>query len=206
MFKRILLPVDLEQPQLTRQAIEAAIGIADPDARLRLVNVQTMLPTMFIEYGPPDYEDEVRLEAQKQIAKTTVKIDYPRKRISTIVRIGAIYDEALTEAGEWNADLIVICSNRPTLATYLLGSNAAKIVRHATCSSTGGALIALYQRSDFLDRVQLRHPRDEDLGFALGYCRHRSDVLLKRRIKGLQKKKKIQIGTVHENNVTIYDC
>jgi nucleotide-binding universal stress UspA family protein len=63
-----------------------------------------------------------------------VKIDDPRKRISTIVRIGAIYDEALTEAGEWNADLIVICSNRPTLATYLLGSNAAKIVRHATCS------------------------------------------------------------------------
>ncbi len=134
MFKKILLPVDLEEAELTRQAIEAAVEIASPDAELRLVNVQTMLPATFVEYGPPDYEGEVRLVAEKQIAETAAKIDYPRERVSTIVRIGAVYDEALTEAGEWGADLIVICSNRPTLATYLLGSNAAKIVRHATCS------------------------------------------------------------------------
>jgi universal stress protein G len=134
MFKKILLPVDLEQAEMTRQAIEAAVEIAGPDADLRLVNVQTMLPATFVQYGPPDYEGEVRLVAEKQIAETAAKIDYARERVSTVVRIGAVYDEALTEAEEWGADLIVICSNRPTLATYLLGSNAAKIVRHATCS------------------------------------------------------------------------
>ncbi|KAF0136553.1 MAG: UspA domain-containing protein [Methylocystaceae bacterium] len=134
MFKKILLPIDLEEAEMTRQAIEAAIEIASPDAELRLVSVQTMAPTTFVEYAPPDYEGEVRLVAEKHIAETAARINCPRERVSTIVRIGAVYDEALIEAGEWGADLIVICSNRPTLATYLLGSNAAKIVRHATCS------------------------------------------------------------------------
>lgn len=104
-------------------------------AELRLVNVQAMLPATFIDYGPPDYEGEVRFVAKKQIAEIAGKINCPRDRVSTIVRIGSIYDEALTEAGEWGVDLIVISSIRPTLATYLLGSNAAKIVRHARCSA-----------------------------------------------------------------------
>jgi len=134
MFKRVMLPIDLEEAEMTRQAIETALKIASPDAELRLVNVQAMLPATFIDYGPPDYEGEVRLVAEKQIAEIAGKINFPRDRVSTIVKIGAVYDEALTEAKEWGADLIVICSNRPTLATYLLGSNAAKIVRHATCS------------------------------------------------------------------------
>ncbi|TPQ46867.1 universal stress protein UspA, partial [Prosthecomicrobium hirschii] len=29
---------------------------------------------------------------------------------------------------------IVVSSHRPSMATYLIGSNAAKIVRHAPCS------------------------------------------------------------------------
>jgi len=134
MFKKVMLPIDLEETDMARQAIEAAMEIAGPEAELRLVNVQAMMPATFVEYGPPDYEGEVRLVAEKQIAEIASKINLPRERVSTIIRLGSIYDEALTEAGEWGADLIVICSNRPNLATYLLGSNAAKIVRHATCS------------------------------------------------------------------------
>lgn len=134
MFKKIMLPIDLEEADMTRRAIEAALGIADPDAELRLINVQALLPATFIEYGPPDYEGEVRLVAEKQLAEVAGKVNFPRERLSTRVRVGSVYHEALTEAEEWRADLIVICSNRPTLTTYLLGSNAAKIVRHATCS------------------------------------------------------------------------
>jgi nucleotide-binding universal stress UspA family protein len=40
----------------------------------------------------------------------------------------------LAEAEEWGADLVVVGSHRPTMATYLLGSNAKTIVRHAKCS------------------------------------------------------------------------
>jgi nucleotide-binding universal stress UspA family protein len=40
----------------------------------------------------------------------------------------------IDEAKESAVDLIVVTSHRPQMSTYLLGSNAAKIVRHATCS------------------------------------------------------------------------
>ena len=37
-------------------------------------------------------------------------------------------------AEQTGADLVVVGSHRPTMATYLLGSNASTIVRHAKCS------------------------------------------------------------------------
>ncbi|MBM3553104.1 MAG: universal stress protein, partial [Alphaproteobacteria bacterium] len=40
MFKKVMLPIDLEEADMTRQAIEAAVEIAGPEAELRLVNVQ----------------------------------------------------------------------------------------------------------------------------------------------------------------------
>ncbi|WP_179655998.1 universal stress protein, partial [Salmonella enterica] len=32
------------------------------------------------------------------------------------------------------ADMVIIASHRPDITTYLLGSNAAAVVRHAECS------------------------------------------------------------------------
>jgi universal stress protein F len=40
----------------------------------------------------------------------------------------------LAEADEWGSDIIILCSHRPTMAAYLIGSNAKTIVRHAKCS------------------------------------------------------------------------
>ena len=51
-----------------------------------------------------------------------------------MVRMGSVYAEVLDEAGRIGADLVVVGSHRPSMATYLLGSNAATIVRHARCS------------------------------------------------------------------------
>ena len=48
--------------------------------------------------------------------------------------MGGVYHDVLQEAEKIGADLIVVGSHRPTMATYLIGSNAAAIVRHAKCS------------------------------------------------------------------------
>lgn len=55
----------------------------------------------------------------------------PVAQPSTITPIGTVYDQVLSEATEFNSDLIVVGSHRPSMSTYLLGSNAARIVRHA---------------------------------------------------------------------------
>jgi nucleotide-binding universal stress UspA family protein len=135
MFKKILVPIDLTEPELTKTGIDEAVALAKSnDADLRLVNVQTMVPVAFIDYVPPNFDVQLRETTEKELADTMKAIDYPQHRISGIVRLGTIYSEVLAEAEQWAADLIVICSHRPTMATYLIGSNAKTIVRHAKCS------------------------------------------------------------------------
>ena len=54
--------------------------------------------------------------------------------VQHIVRQGTVYEMVLLTAKEIDADLIIIASHRPELKDYLLGPNAARVVRHANCS------------------------------------------------------------------------
>jgi nucleotide-binding universal stress UspA family protein len=136
MYKKILVPVDLGESDMTRLALDAARALAalTDDSYLRLVNVQPLVPVAFVDYIPPNFDEEMREIAQKDIADLAQKVDLPRERVSSTVRFGAVYPEVLAEGEDWGADLIVVGSHRPTMATYLLGSNAKTIVRHAKCS------------------------------------------------------------------------
>ncbi|WP_292531850.1 universal stress protein [Methylocystis sp.] len=136
MYKKILVAVDISEADVTQPALEAAVALAkvEPNAQLRLINVQPLVPVAFIDYIPPNFDEEMRQATEKDLAVLRGKIAYPAERVSSIVRFGAVYPEVLAEAEEWGADLIVIGSHRPTMATYLLGSNAKTIVRHAKCS------------------------------------------------------------------------
>lgn len=136
MYKKILVPVDLGESEMTQLALDAAVALAKsaPDAQLRLVNVQPLVPVAFIDYIPPNFDEEMREAAEKDLAAIADKIELRGAKPSTIVRFGAVYPEVLAEAEDWGADLIVVGSHRPTMATYLLGSNAKTIVRHAKCS------------------------------------------------------------------------
>lgn len=136
MYKKILVAVDISEAEVTQLALDAAVALAkvEHDAQLRLINVQPLVPVAFIDYIPPNFDEEMREATEKDLAALRAKISYPAERVSSIVRFGAVYPEVLAEAEEWDADLIVVGSHRPTMATYLLGSNAKTIVRHAKCS------------------------------------------------------------------------
>ncbi|MGJ0502912.1 MAG: universal stress protein [Methylocystis sp.] len=136
MYKKILVAVDISEADVTQLALEAAVALAkvEQDAQLRLINVQPLVPVAFIDYIPPNFDEEMREATEKDLTALRAKISYPAERISSIVRFGAVYPEVLAEAEEWGADLVVVGSHRPTMATYLLGSNAKTIVRHAKCS------------------------------------------------------------------------
>ncbi len=136
MFKKILVPVDLSEPDMTKLAVDAAVALAKttPDSSIRLVNVQPLVPVAFVDYIPPNFDEEMREAAEKDLVDLAGKVDLPPARVSSTVRFGAVYPEVLAEAEDWSGDLIVVGSHRPTMATYLLGSNAKTIVRHARCS------------------------------------------------------------------------
>lgn len=135
MFKTILVPIDLSDLDVAGPAVDAAVRMAEwSGAALRLVNVQQLLPATYMDYVPADFDAQQREWAEKELGALTAKINLPRERVSAVVRIGGIYPEILAEADEWGADLIVIGSHRPAMSTYLLGSNAKTVVRHAKCS------------------------------------------------------------------------
>jgi nucleotide-binding universal stress UspA family protein len=135
MYKKILIPVDLSEPEMSQIAIDAALALGQADmAALRLINVQPLVPVAFVDYIPPNFDNEMRDLAEKDLAGVAARVNLPQERISSTVRFGAVYPEVLAEAEDWGADLIVVGSHRPTMSTYLLGSNANTIVRHAKSS------------------------------------------------------------------------
>ncbi len=134
MFKKILVPIDLDETELARSALAVAVEIANvSEGELRVINVEPLTPSMYRKYAPPDYDAELRRSLAEQMADIASDINYSRDRISTIFRFGSVYHEVLSEAEAWDADLIIVGSHRPSMATYLIGSNAKTIVRHAKC-------------------------------------------------------------------------
>lgn len=135
MFRTILVPVDLAELDVSRKAIEVATQLAQQSGgALRFVTILQFLPATFLDYIPANYDEKQKTWAQDELNKLVSKIDLPKERVSSAVRSGGIYPEILAEAEQWGADLIVIGSHRPAMSTYLLGSNAKTVVRHATCS------------------------------------------------------------------------
>lgn len=132
MFKKILAPVDLADMSIAQQALATAVRLAEQSGgEVRLLNVRSLMPVTYMEYVPADFDDKAKLEAERDLETVAAGLALPRDRITTAVRLGSIYSEVLDEAAQWGADLIVVGSHRPSMATYLLGSNATTIVRHA---------------------------------------------------------------------------
>ncbi len=135
MFKSILVPIDLADIDVARAALDQAVELATASGgNLRLMTVRSLLPVTYMEYVPTDFETTSKADAEAELKALAAGLALPRDKVSVTVRLGSIYNEVLDEAKACQADLIVVGSHRPTMATYLLGSNAKTIVRHAVCS------------------------------------------------------------------------
>ncbi|MEP3277316.1 MAG: universal stress protein [Stappiaceae bacterium] len=135
MFKTILVPIDPAEPEFANPALEKAIRMShDYGARLHLVAVRAYVQGYVTEFLPADYDEKAVEEASEQLAGIASRLEVPEGKLTSNVRSGAVYTEVMEEAEAIKADLIMLNSHRPGVATYFLGSNAANIVRHARCS------------------------------------------------------------------------
>ena len=135
MFTKILVPVDVSEIDVTQPGLDKAVELAKASgAALRLIHVRSPVPYAMNEYIPAEYYETDEKSSLKALRDLVAKIDLPKDRITIVSPFGSVYDEVLREANEMGADLIVVGSHRPNWSTYLIGSNAANIVRHALCS------------------------------------------------------------------------
>jgi nucleotide-binding universal stress UspA family protein len=135
MYKSILVPIDLADPDLARPAITTAATLAQTwGGTVRLLNVLPMTPVMLAEYVPADFDTQQRQSCEEALATVARQSGIDDAHLSTVIRQGGIYHEILEEATAMKADLIVMTSHRPAMRTYFLGSNAGHVVRYAKCS------------------------------------------------------------------------
>ncbi|PWC11532.1 universal stress protein [Brenneria corticis] len=137
MYTTILVPVDIEEEELTSNALIHVVRLAKISGAT--VHLFHALPdaTAFLSaysFGIKEFENEAVVKANDKLKAFAKTIDLPSSRLSFSVSFGTPRDEVLQLAEEINADLIVVGSRRPDVKTYLLGSNAAAIVRHAKTS------------------------------------------------------------------------
>ena len=135
MFKNILVPVDIGEVDVAKPGFDEAVELAKlGGAALRLIHVRSPVPYAMNEYIPAEYYDTDEKAVLNALENLAAKLDLPKGRVTVIAPFGSVYDEVLKEAARMSADLIVLGSHRPNWSTYLIGSNAANIVRHAKCS------------------------------------------------------------------------
>ncbi|WP_420546808.1 universal stress protein [Curvivirga sp.] len=136
MFDHILLAVDMEHDESWKKALPAAIQNAK--AFGAALHVMTVVPdfgrSLVSSFFPSGHEDQM-MEKANEALHDFVKAHIPDDvAVQHIVGYGNAYEEILRVADEVKIDLIVIGAHRPKMEDYLIGPNAARVVRHAKCS------------------------------------------------------------------------
>ena len=136
MYSTILVPVDLNDEHSWRKPMPTAVALCRAfGATLHVVTAapEFGLPSV-AAYFPPDYEEKVHREMGERL-RELVAAQVPAEIGATPHLVHGVPYHAILEAAESvGADLIVMGSHRPELSDYLIGPNAAKVVRHAGCS------------------------------------------------------------------------
>lgn len=130
MYKNILVPVAFEPGRDTMKSIEIAEALAEKDGKITALHVIEEVPSYVAQYLP-----------EEQMAANVKEIeDILHKRLNEhgeiVVKVieGHAGRSIVDYAEENDIDCIVIASHRPGLQDLVLGSTAARVVRHAPCS------------------------------------------------------------------------
>lgn len=131
LYNSILLPIDIAHPEHASSMFEKAKALLVDGGKIKVVYAIPDVPGFVNSELPSDYLKTTRDKAAGTldaiVADSGVAVD-------TDILSGQAPRAILSAAEKINADLIIVASHRPGLSDYLLGSTAARLVRHAQCS------------------------------------------------------------------------
>jgi nucleotide-binding universal stress UspA family protein len=136
MYKKIIFPIDINAKNSWDYCIPTVVNLAKSfDAKIYLM---TVIPDYGIglvqQYFPKGWVKEIVAKSEAEL-KSIITNHVPKDvEAEVIVTQGAVYQSIIDKANELGVDLIAIPAHRPELRDYLLGPNAAKVVRHANIS------------------------------------------------------------------------
>lgn len=138
MSNTILVAIDLAHPEHHDKLLTKAAQMADlDDAALAVV---TVIPDFGMSIVGTFFEAGAEERALQGAAHTLHNVVTKALGAETdkgtkhVVRHGNAYEEILETAKMVDANLIIMGAHKPNYGDYLLGPNAARVVRHSTCS------------------------------------------------------------------------
>lgn len=134
----VLCAVDINRPDDETKVLQQAKRMADQDgAQLDVITVVPDFGASIVGAYFKDHDVKTARDGAAQALSQSVKKvigEDANNSVRHIVAVGSVYEEVLKAAKLSGADLIVIGAHRPDFKDYLLGPNAARVVRHSACS------------------------------------------------------------------------
>ena len=134
----VLCAVDVSNPHRDDNVLRAAARLAALDAAQ--LDVITVVPdygmSVVGSFFDAQHHDKAVEESRQRMHDLVTEVlgKEANENVRHVVVTGNTYDEILRVAEADGAALIVIGAHQPDLRDYLLGPNAARVVRHAKCS------------------------------------------------------------------------
>ncbi len=133
MYKNIIFPIDITDPDSFETVMPQVIDLVRVfDAKIHLMNV---IPdyglSMVQEYFPKGWIENLIKKSEKSLQEVAKKYFSDDVNYNIVVGRGTVYQSILDTAEASRADLIIVAANRYESREYLLGPNAAKVVRHS---------------------------------------------------------------------------
>ncbi|MEM7461270.1 MAG: universal stress protein [Pseudomonadota bacterium] len=131
MYRNILVPVALDHDAESSALIDVANHLLEKGGKITLLHVVEEIPG-YVEVVLPKETHLNRIkETKRQLADMA---NENTQGADTHIIVGHPSREILEYAGRLKADCIVAGSHKPGLQDYLIGSTAARIMRHAECA------------------------------------------------------------------------
>lgn len=135
MYRKILLPVDLDQDTSWHISLPAAIDQArHGDGTLYLLAVLPDPGASFYPSLPAQSPGDIYKEAAERLEGLAAEHIPDDITLETLISRGSIYRNIINKAREINTDLIVMTAHNPKVKDILLGSNATQVIHHAHCA------------------------------------------------------------------------
>jgi len=129
MYQKILVPMALDH-DVSPETLNIAKALAGPDAVITALHVHEAPQGSAKAYMDKKMQRDALAVAQAELA---AKTDHLEGVLVELV-VGHTYRSIIDYAGQHDIDCIVMGSHKPEFSDYLLGSTAARVVRHAPCA------------------------------------------------------------------------
>ena len=129
MYKNILVPMALDH-DISPQTLGVARALLSENGTITAIHIHEAAQGSVASFISEDAIREAQENSRAKLAEKTAGIE----GLNAEFVVGHAYRSIIDYADLNNIDCIVIGSHKPGLSDFLLGSTAARVVRHASCA------------------------------------------------------------------------